>query len=558
MTGDRIALDGTVLVAGGDRHRHAARRLREMWPQLDWQLADEAEIAQADRPVVRLTEDDTLAEGAFAIDVERGGAPRIIVSGGPFSGVIYGVEEMVGRRGAVSGKSVELAVDRFEAAPGLPYRTFWNWDHSTNWDLEQVGVQEIGVFNPYGKPPSGFLSDFRRAVDFMSRNRIAAVVIYGFLRDTHGGIEAAQELCRYAAERGVRILPGIAINAYGGVYWEGDHHFNLATRLRERPDLAASLERPVGFKLDDLAFPLNFPRSDYTVSGCPSHPENQQWMEDAVAWLAETFEIGGINIESGDYGVCGCPRCAARRAAREDAARRHGAAESWSHADMADFYPRLFAAANASGKNLWLYSELQWDNMLDREAHALLRDLPDAGIYQHTLNRSYWNRVQQELTAEDVAALPTRRNVFRAQFACQWNGSNATERYRFNARDFAELSWKAAATGVQGLTVWGEASPFDVPVELSYLAFGRFTYDPSLTWNQFLSEEIAPRLGGDAAAERYLHILDAIDREEPLPDATWVGFRHEALDAARVPDDGVSRRWVWLADRVARRQANIG
>jgi len=29
--------------------------------------------------------------------------------------------------------------------------------------------------------------------------------ISGFLRDSHGGIEAAQELCRYANERGVRI-----------------------------------------------------------------------------------------------------------------------------------------------------------------------------------------------------------------------------------------------------------------------------------------------------------------------------------------------------------------
>ena len=81
----------------------------------------------------------------------------------------------------------------------------------------------------------------------------------------------------------MRILPGVAINAYGGVYWEGDHPFNLATWLRKHPELSARMERGVGFQIEDLDFPLNFPRSDYTVSGCPSRPENQQWMADGIA-----------------------------------------------------------------------------------------------------------------------------------------------------------------------------------------------------------------------------------------------------------------------------------
>ncbi|HEX5498205.1 MAG TPA: hypothetical protein VFX03_03220, partial [Thermomicrobiales bacterium] len=408
----------------------------------------------------------------------------------------------------------------------------------------------------YSKPPDGFLRDYKRMVDFMSRQRIAAVVIFGFFRDSHGGVEAAQKLCRYANERGVRILPGIAINAYGGVYWEGEHPYNLATWLRRHPELAATLERPVGFALRDLDFPLNFPRSDYTVSGCPSRPENLRWMEEAVAWLAEMVDIGGINIESGDYGVCGCPTCAARRAQRENAQRRDGYAESWSHADMADFYPRLYEAATRGRDNLWLYSELQWDNLLDPISHRSLRRLPADGIYQHTLNRSYWNRVRDELTPDYVHALPTRTNVFRAQFACQWNGDRRTERYRFNGRDFAELSWTAARCGLNGLTVWGEPSPYIPPVELSYLAFARFTYDPSLTWEEFLAEEAWPRLGGEAAAARYVEILAMIDRPDPLADPDWWSLRDEAVDSARNVDDATSRRWIWLAERIGRHRYN--
>jgi hypothetical protein len=550
-----VRIEGTVKLIGADQHPHASRRLRQEWPSVTWAEGG----SEPHRPSLVLSTSPDLPEGAFRITVgQSDGIPEVNVTGGPFSGAIYGVEELVQRLASIDAKGVSLSSGTFEGVPGLTYRTFWTWDHSTNWDLEQIGVQEIGVFNPYGKPPDGFLADYTRLVDFMSRNRIPAVVVYGMFRDSHGGVEAAQALCRYANERGVRILPGVAINAYGGIYWEGDHPFNLATWLRKHPGLSARMERAIGFQIEDLAFPLSFPRSDYTVSGCPSRPENQQWMADGIAWLAETCDIGGVNIESGDYGVCGCDACGARRAAREDAGRRGEFAESWSHADMADFYPRLFQAASSHAQrdDLWLYSELQWDNLLDAQAHAPLRALPREGIYQHTLNRSYWNLVKERLSPDYVKALPTETNVFRAQFASQWNGSRATDRYKFNGRDFAELAWKAAECGLEGLTVWGEASAFHAATELSYLAFARFTYDPSLTWDQFVREEIAPRLGGEGAANRFLEITGLLDSEDPIEQSELRRLHTEAIDASRQTDYDAGRRWLSLADRIARREMN--
>jgi NAD(P)-dependent dehydrogenase (short-subunit alcohol dehydrogenase family) len=298
-----------------------------------------------------------------------------------------------------------------------------------------------------------------------------------------------------------------------------DHEYNLATWLRRHPHLAAEMERPAGFQIPDLAFPLFFPRGDYSVRGCPSKPENQAWMAEGISWLAETFEVGGINIEAGDYGVCGCRDCQARRAAREDARRREGYAESWSHADMADFYPRLFEAARAHRPDAWIYSEIQWDNLLDADAQAPLRALPDDGIYQHTMNRGYWERIRDEMTADYARTLPTSNNVFRTQFDCQWNGDQRTERYRFNGRDFAALARKAAEVGFRGLTVWGEPSPYETSSELSYLAFARFTWDPSLTWERFVAEEVQPRLGGAEAAERFLAITETLDGSATIDPA---------------------------------------
>lgn len=549
---DRLVLSGAVAISGGATFPHARRRLVEEYPGIGWREPGPG----ANPPLLRLAADDGLAEGAFRIATERrdGVAPVVTVAGGSVSGVIYGAEELI-RRGGSHPDRMSIDANPIAMSPGLAYRTFWTWDHSTNWELSQIGKQEIGVFNPYSKPPSGFLADYMRAVDYCSRNRIAAIVIYGFLRNSHGGIAAAQKLCRYANERGVRIVPGVAIGSYGGVYWEGDHPYNLAAWLKRYPQFAATMEKGVGFQLADLSFPLNFPRSDYTMTACPSAPETMDWMSEAVAWLAETFEIGGVNIESGDYGVCGCARCVARRDNAAEAQRRQSdLGDSWSHTDMAENFPRLFAAANAKRKGLWNYCEMQWDNLLDPVAHAAQRRLPRGGIYQHTANRSYWGRLQRELKRGYVDSLPTQPNVLRCQFACQWNGDERTERYALNARDFAAMAQFCARMGMQGLTVWGEPSPFHATVELSYLAFARFSYDTGLTWERFVDEDVAPLLGGRAVAARFIALAEELDGNRSLPAERLARLRREARDHGGTGTGEAARRWMTLEDQIARRQ----
>ena len=50
---------------------------------------------------------------------------------------------------------------------------------------------------------------------------------------------------------------------------------------------------------------------------------------------------------------------------------------------MAENFPRLYRAANAKRPDLWIYCEMQWDNLLDPVANEAQKKLPRGGIYQH-------------------------------------------------------------------------------------------------------------------------------------------------------------------------------
>lgn len=479
-----------------------------------------------------------LPEDGFQIQTKKDqGIPLLFLLGGNRPGLVYAINELGQKIVSHQGDEVVIPEIDLNESPLLPYRLLWTWDHSTNWYLEQVGIQEIGAMNYYSKPPEGFLEDYFRLIDFMSLNRIGGVTIYGFLRDCHGGIEAAQKLCQYATERGVRILPGVGINAYGGIYWEGNHRYNLTQWLRQHPELKAVLGAPAAFSIPDLP-PLWFPENQYTDTACPSKPENARYHEEAIAWLAETFMIGGINFETGDYGVCQCEECSRRR--KENS--------TWSFRDMALLYPRLFSAARKQRQDLWLVSEAYWDNLLNRQVLQSLEELPDEAIYQFCFNRSYWPRLKADLTKEYVQGLPRSKNIFRTHMGSQWN----RERYELVADRFAEMMKLAFKTGLKGATIFGEVSALSVVNEINYLSFARFGYQPTLTWEEFIEKDLGPLFGGKLATEIYLRLLTVPSQKDILNKA--IG---EARELSRSMSGEQYRRWVWLQNRLMQKKAMI-
>lgn len=170
----------------------------------------------------------------------------------------------------------------------------WCWDTRMTWDDEPEKIQtKMAVAEqlfPYAKNPDAFTVGFRRLIDYCAKNDIWGIVIWGFLRDAHGGIVAAKDLCSYASDHGVAILPGVGLCAYGGYYYDGDHPFNLKKYMQKYPDrVSVALEERGGREVRGVLD--------------PSLAENQQWWRDGLEWMLENFAISGINYEMGDFMV---------------------------------------------------------------------------------------------------------------------------------------------------------------------------------------------------------------------------------------------------------------
>src|SRR5215217_3598795 len=117
---DDLRIEGTVTLIGADQHRHASGRLRQEWSSVTWAEGG----PEPHRPAVVLETSADLAEGAFRITVSQtDGVPQVNVAGGPFSGTIYGVEQLLQQLAAVDAKGISVSSGTFAGAPGLTYRT---------------------------------------------------------------------------------------------------------------------------------------------------------------------------------------------------------------------------------------------------------------------------------------------------------------------------------------------------------------------------------------------------------------------------------------------------
>ena len=445
----------------------------------------------------------------------------------------------------------------------LPASYFWTWDHYTNWVLDDPGIQAYGACNPYLKRPETFLEDYRRLSDFAAGIGIKGLTIWGFLRDSHGGADYAKRVAGYAAAHGLTVSPGLGVTWYGGPYYEGDHPYNLDTFLRKNPEARM---------LDEHGRP--FGEKGVGESGaCPAHPLFQAWLAEGMGWMLREFEIGGFNLENGDFLVDHHPltQSARKEWPADDPPVFFFQGYSYRQAlrAMGDQLDRLYAvyatytgfrpsasvAQNAAmGQRypamldlLPQQSVCQWTltGMLRRPSLPLMRYLDD-GAPAEALDSPGW--------PAGLKPPAGRRHVGFLHQGSYWDAAGRTA---LIIGTIKEACLRAARAGLEGVGMEGGVTCRHIPAALNYLALSHFSYWPEDSLRGFARKTLAQVLGSAQASEDFVEILarweagmttDA-DRKGAAPENH--GFGNQARMTIRASDipDRFQRFlfWRWLS-----------
>jgi hypothetical protein len=424
-------------------------------------------------------------EGYRSKRVRHQGRDWVVLSGGSRDGARHAVVDLLNWELGAADGGIWLGPLDTRQVPRLRYRWFWNWDHRMDWGGPGKVGTLMGGGGKFSKEPAAFLIDFKRCIDFMADHKFNGLIIWGFLRDTHGGVPASQELCRYARERGVRILPGVGTSGYAGYYYEGRHPLNVDTWLAQHPELRAR---------DANGRPH--------AALCPSKKANQDWLDDGAKWLFSTFAIGGVNLEMGDFFVCHCDDCRRARAAIPSQ-------EPDYYKDMAVSHMITLKTMRRLAPDAWLSYATYTGYTADmaQTPPRFVAMIPEDALCQWTLTgmAGRWPGIR-----------PMARHNLGYLHWCNSSTHTEDDFYLGQVRDICR---NAAQAGFEGLDTYGELSDARPNAELFYLAWEAFSWDPEMRLDQFVQRRLARLYGGPQAARALVEIIPLVStraqRDEP-------------------------------------------
>jgi len=445
-----------------------------------------------------------LPAGGYHIEVVQKQHKILIVAGGDLFGLLAGLADMF-LHSELTPRNLLYRGNTRTEKPAFPLRYYWTWDHSTNWVLDDPGNQFDGCTNLYLKKPETFLEDYRRLVDHCIEMRFNGIVIWGFLRAAHGGEAYTYKVAKYAADRGVAILPGLGTTGYGGIYYEGNHPYNLETYLKRHP------------RLGNMGKDGKISRREIS----PYYPENQEWIKSGVEWLYRNFPIGGTNMENMDLMV---DYSSAGRRGR--AKIKSGEADYFK--DQFFAYKTALDAAHAMAPKAWntyaTYSGFGRGRQVTNAGADMgcepyfSKRMPPSAIAQWTLTgmlsetpipmREWLEHARPPSAYKNPRwpkglRPPTPRSAGFLHQASQWGFRRAD----IALSHFAEACLRGHEAGLEGISVHGEVCSRPLAWKLNYLAMRHWTYHPESTLEEFALAELAPRLGGEKDARLFVEVL---------------------------------------------------
>lgn len=506
-----------------------------------------------DRLPARLQEVQLKPEG-FALEADPKTNRRISVVGADAAGLRYAVGELWHYHLALASKTATMALPlSLVDSPAFSKRMFWNWTHCTNWDDDLSRVHQTkhvdtnGTLEPYLAQPNGFVDTFKKIVDFQADHKLNGLIIWGFINDAHGGLASAQTVSKYAKANGVRILPGIGTLGYGGFYFGGDHPYNINTFIARHPKIRLLVQ----------ADGKNMPGTP-----CPSDPVFQQWLREGADWYFTTLkDIGGVNLEHGDFFECHCPHCKKQRALPENDRNYH-----W---DMMVTQVPVIQRGSKINPDLW-YAYACYDSYDDAKMSSppkFLSQYPQYAITQWTYTKMIADPILNPTGSWPLALRApagTNHSVGLLHQGSHWDvqrqwwGASAKSDNAFGGTYslvtdlIQQTCQRAILDKSEGLQIVGQIGVASPQNELNYLAFEEFTWHPTETLDGWLTKRLPPLYGGVEKARRFFALVS-----DTTTDPTIIAKSHKEAEAAAtsLTDPRQVRRWRNLALELSRRLA---
>jgi hypothetical protein len=481
------------------------------------------------------------------------GRPVLVASGKKLAGVNNAVSELLSWKLKLrEGGATVSALDEIDK-PALHYRIVWTWDGHCIWadsvpETMKLIVREDPNLGASVVPytPAGFRTHLTRAIDYFSDHKLNGLIVWGFLRDEHGGVEMGREISRYARQNNVRILPGVCSEAaYGGFIFSATNKFNLEVWGKHHPELQGKNEK------------------GETVPGmlCPTKPENQQWLREGAEWLFTNLpDIGGINLENGDFMTCQNEACKLERAKPENDPNCF-----W---DMMASQKPILEVAKRMRPDGWMtfatyvgFTEPAVRSIGQRVAYPpkFLQQMPDNAICQWTFTKM--TDAQTWPNGAKPPAASFKEHVGLLHHGSIWGLPVDPARWWASPGAWADeystilpfVSQRAASSGVNGIVITGQTGAQFPVHDLNYVALEYFTWHPDRSYQQFRKDRLDVCYGGADRADLFLKLLRGTSK---LPAEIEAG-RQQAIQAGAAKDLDVRQhaRWKNLADELARRKS---
>ena len=338
-----------------------------------------------------------------------------------------------------------------------------NWVKKRRQIPRQMAVP--GEVFPYYGDKSLFLDNYKALIDFCAETAIPYILIWGFLRDSHGGVDTSIELCNYAHQNNIKIIAGVGTQGYGGVYYDGNNEFNSACWLTKHPELTG----------DAVLVQQN---AIIEVRGkclCPSHPKNREWLCKGVEWLLNTIPVDGVDLENGDYISCACSECNKRRTNIKDIYDLYFRSITLSYQPIIEFitqnYPDIFIINT-------LYTGFTHKFL---ENHSGLFSLAD---HKNTYNLWTLTNLVKQSGWDIEINMQNKNNLAYLHYFSSANNSQQT----IFVKEIYEILHKLGNLDFKGAAIYGEESAYSEVGLLNYLTFAECIKTPNHNYDYLINE----------------------------------------------------------------------